>query len=108
MENLPRGESLYLYGGITHSGGGGSNNNGEGNGGDYSGGCGGGGGNGPQERLRKEPREILPTEKRGIPLGAFNIKRSINRGNRRTPRYFARLKRIIRYKMRGSLLITRK
>ena len=53
--------------------------------GDYGGGYNGGGGNGPRERLRREPQEILPTEKKGIPLGVPNIKGSINRGNKGTP-----------------------
>ena len=84
MEGLPRGESLYPYKGATCGGDGGGNNNGGGNGGGY-GGSGGGGGNGPREGLRKEPREILPTEKGGIPLGVFNVKGSISRGNKGTP-----------------------
>ena len=57
---------------------------GGGNGGGCGGGCGGGGGNGPWERFRKEPRKILPTEKKEIPLGAPNTKRSTNKGNKRT------------------------
>ena len=107
MESLPKGESLYLYKGTTCGGGGGNNNNGGGNGGDYGGG-GGGGGNGPRERLWKEPREILPMEKREIPFRAPNVKRSISKGNKGTPRYFARLKRIIKYKTRGSLPTARR
>ena len=61
---------------------GGGNNSDYGN--NYGGGYNGGNGNGPRERLRKEPREILPTEKRGIPLKALNIKGSINGGNKDT------------------------
>ena len=57
---------------------------GGGNSGGYGGGCGDGGGNDPREGLRKEPREILPTEKGGTPLGAFNIKGSTSGGNRYT------------------------
>ena len=57
---------------------------GGGNGGGYGGGCGGGGGNSPRKRFRKEPREILPTEKGGIPLKVLNTKGSINEGNKRT------------------------
>ena len=57
---------------------------GGGSGGGYGGG-GGGGSNGPRKRLRKKPREILPTEKRGSPLGAPNVKRSISGGDKYTP-----------------------
>ena len=85
MENLFKGENFYLYKGIIYNGGGGGNNNSGGNGGGYSGGCGGGNGNDPRERFRREPREILPTEKRRIPLGVFNAKGSINGGNKGTP-----------------------
>ena len=84
MENFLKGENLYLYGGATCGGGGGDNNNEGGNNGNYGGGYGGGGGNGPRERLRKEPRKVFPTEKRGIPLGALNVKKTINGGNKYT------------------------
>ena len=105
MENLPKGENLYLYGGTIYNGGGGGNNNGGGNGGGYGGGCGGGGGNGPREGLRREPREILPIKRGGISLRAFNARGSTSGGNKGTPRYLARPKKITRYKTRGGLLI---
>ena len=57
---------------------------GGGNGGGYGDKYGGGGGNGPRERLWREPRKILPTEKGGIPLGVLNIKGSISGGNKGT------------------------
>ena len=82
LEGLPREESLYSYGGVTYSGGGNGNNNRGDGGGD--GGYSGGGGNGPRKRLRKEPREVLPIEKREIPLGALSIRRSACKGNKRT------------------------
>ena len=84
MEGLPKKENLYPYGGITYSGGNGGNNNGGGNGDNYIGKYGGGGSNNPRERFRKKPQKILFTKKKGIPLKAFNTKRSINGGNRRT------------------------
>ena len=84
MENLLKGENLYLYKGTIYSGGGGGNNNREGNGGDYGGG-GGGGGNNPWKRFRKKSQEILPTEKKGNSLGVPDVKGSINGGNKRTP-----------------------
>ena len=84
MENLPKGESLYLYKGATYGGGGGGSNNGGGNGNGY-GGDGGGGGNGPREGFRKEPQKILFIKRKGNPLGAPNTKGSTSRGNKRTP-----------------------
>ena len=80
---VTKGESFYPYGSTTYGGGGGGNNNKGGNGGGYGDGY--DGGNGPRERLRKEPREILPTERGGIPFKAPNVKRSTSEGNRRTP-----------------------
>ena len=57
---------------------------GGGNSSNYGGGYGGSGGNGPREGFRKEPREILPTERKRIPLRVFNAKGSISRGNKCT------------------------
>ena len=76
---------------------------GGGNGGDYGGGYNGGDGNGPRERLRRKPREILPTEKKGIPFKVPNIKRNTNKGNKRTYRRLTRLKRTTKYRTRGGL-----
>ena len=84
MENFLKGENLYLYRGIIYNSGGGNNNNGKGSGGGCGGGCGNGNNNNPWERLWREPREILPTEKGGIPLGVFNIKGNISGGNKST------------------------
>ena len=103
----PTVNSLYLYKGATYGGGGGGNNNEGGSGGGYGSG-GDGGGNGPRKGLRREPREILPTEKGGTPLEAFNAKGSISGGDKGTPRYLARLRRIMRCKMRGGLPTARK
>ena len=47
-------------------------------------------------------------EKKGNPLGVFDAKRSISGGNKRTPRYFARLRKTIKYKTKGGLPITGK
>ena len=85
MEGFLKGESLYFYKGITYGGGGGGSNNGGGSGGGYGGDYGGGGGNGPREGLRKEPREILSTEKGGIPFKVLNARGSISGGNKGTP-----------------------
>ena len=81
---------------------------GGGSGDGYNGGYGGGGGNGPRERLRKKPQKILPTEKKGIPFGASNVKGNTSGGNRRTPRYLAHRKRTTRCKTRGGLPTARK
>ena len=84
LEGLLKGESLYPYEGITYSGGGSGSSNKGGGGGGGGGDYGGGGGNGPRKRLRKEPREILPTEKKKIPFKAPNTKWSACGGNKRT------------------------
>ena len=39
----------------------------------------------PGKGSGENPKKSSPTEKKGTPLGAFNIKRSINGGNRCTP-----------------------
>ena len=107
MENLPKGENLYLYKGTTYGGSGDSNNNEGGNNSNYNG-NGGGGGNNPRERFQKKPQKILPTEKKRNPLGAPNAKRNTSGGNKRTPQHLAHPKKITKYKTRGGLPTTGK
>ena len=105
MEGFLKGESFYLYKGVIYGGGGSGNNNREGSGGGYGGG-GGGGGSGPREGFWKEPRKILPIERGGNPFGAFNARGNISGGNKGTSRSLARLKKTMRYKIRGGLPTT--
>ena len=112
MENFPKGENLYLCKGATYGdngggGGGGNGNNNKGNGGyDYGGDY--GGGNGPRKGLRREPRKILLTEKKEIPLRAPNAKRNACGGNKHTYQYLTRLKKATKRKTRGGLPATQK
>ena len=62
----------------------------------------------PGKGSGKNPVKSSPRRKKGIPLGVPDIKGSINGGNKRTPRYLARLKKITKYKIRGGLPITGK